>query len=204
MKTFYIQKNPPNTKPAPARVMAGFTLLEVLVAITVLAFAITATFTAAQSGLSAAENSKDQVVGFYLAQEAVEYIRNLRDDNALLNESVSTNWLAGFAQNPSDVCYPGKACSVDVVANKLTACPSGPGTCAALVEDLNSADATYGMYGDAYNSHGANWKTVNYKREVTITTINSNEIAITVNVTVTKGSSSQVFTVRENILNWQT
>jgi type II secretory pathway pseudopilin PulG len=55
---------------------AGFTLLETLVAVSVLMIAITATFTAAQSGLSAAIEAKDQVVAFYLAQEAVWDIRD--------------------------------------------------------------------------------------------------------------------------------
>lgn len=191
MKLFFAQKNTKSRR--------GFTLLEVLIAITVLSFAITATFTAAQSGLSTAIESKNQVVSFYLAQEAVEFIRNLRDTNAL----AQAPWLTGFAANASDPCYPGKTCSVDVVANKLHACPTGTGSCAALVEDGNTQDTTYGMYGDAYNSHPSSWVATNYKREVSITLLNANEIAVTVTVTATKGSYSQTFTARENVFNWQ-
>ena len=177
----------------------GFTLLEVLIAITILIFAITATFTAAQSGLQSAIESKDQVIAYYMAQEAVEFIRNMRDTNSL----AGVTWLTGVADVAGDPCYPGKACSVDVVANKLSTCPSGPGTCANLVEDSDTQSSTYGMYADAYNSHPASWVSVNFKREIMIAVLSTNEIAVTVNVTWSRGSFSRVFTVHESIFNWQ-
>ncbi len=183
----------------------GFTLLEVLIAITILIFAITATFTAAQSGLSSSAESKNQVIAFYMAQEAVEYIRNTRDTNALLSQS----WLLGIADpsTPSDPCYsnvigtPGKTCAVDMLATtKLFSCPTGTGSCPAITQDTASSDATYGMYS---TQTGGGWTSTNFKREIQITVISNDEASIAVTVSWLQGSYSRNFVVHESIFNWQ-
>ena len=57
----------------------GFTIIESLVAIAILIVAITGTMTAVQSGISSYTYSKDQIAAFFLAQEAFEQVRNMRD-----------------------------------------------------------------------------------------------------------------------------
>ena len=74
-----------------------------------------------------------------MAQEAVEFIRNTRDTNSL----AGTTWLTGVADQAGDPCYPGKACSVDVITNKLNSCPSGSGSCANLIQDSSSSCALF-------------------------------------------------------------
>ena len=59
----------------------GFTIVESLVAIIILVLAITGATAVVQTSLSSYIFSKDQIVSFYLAQEAFEQIRNLRDEN---------------------------------------------------------------------------------------------------------------------------
>ena len=174
----------------------GFTLLEVLIAIAILSFAVATTFTATQSGLSSAIESKNQVIGYYLAQEAVEFIRNKRDENSFLQQP----WLTGIADNSiNDPCYFGKTCLVDVAQGTITACPT-PTTCPYLKQDSNSQAVSYGMYG--YSS-GSSWVTSSFKREIKLTSINSNEVAILVSITWTKGSFSRTFSVSESLFNWQ-
>ena len=56
----------------------GFTIIESLVAISILVVVITGTLTAIQTGLSSYIFSKDQIIAFYLAQEGFEQIRNIR------------------------------------------------------------------------------------------------------------------------------
>ncbi len=176
----------------------GFTLLEVLIAITILSFAVAATFTATQSGLSSAIESKNQVIGYYLAQEAVEFIRNKRDSNSLSG----ANWLSGIAEFPGDPCYPGNVCLVDVHDATLTACPS-PTSCPYLKQITLQSLPTYGMYGYGSGSAWNQWVTSSFKREITLTSINNNEISLRVDITWTKGSFSRTFTVRESLFNWQ-
>ena len=83
-----------NTKKGVAR---GFTLIETMVAISVLVVAITAPLTLASQSLFAAVYAKDQTTAFYLAQEALEIVRNKRDSNMLsFMSGESTNWLDGI------------------------------------------------------------------------------------------------------------
>lgn len=61
----------------------GFTIVETLVAITILLLAITGTMTTAQKGLQSAHYANDQMVAVFLAQEAIESIRQYRDTKTL-------------------------------------------------------------------------------------------------------------------------
>ncbi|MEK7227697.1 MAG: hypothetical protein AAB641_02285 [Patescibacteria group bacterium] len=171
------------------KIKKGFTIIESLVAISILIAAVVGATTAVQSGISSYIFSKDQIIAFYLAQEGFEQIRNIRDENRLNNR----NWLAGIAENSGDPCYFGSACTVDPIASSAASrCTSGPGNCPVLKQD-----ATLGFFG--YN---AAWPATIFKREITLTSINSDEVAVTVTVNWAKGGSSRQFKARENLLNW--
>ncbi len=86
----------------------GFTLLEALVAVSILMVAVVAPITIAQKGLSSAVYTKNQMIASYLAQDAIEYIKNVRDGNILLNKITPTVWLDGF-----DDCLDSNLCAVD-------------------------------------------------------------------------------------------
>ena len=58
---------------------AGFTLIETLVAITILTLAVVGPLFAAHRAVIAAQISRSQLVASYLAQEGVEYVRSMRD-----------------------------------------------------------------------------------------------------------------------------
>ncbi len=63
----------------------GFTLVETLVAITILLLVIVGPMTIASRGMQSAYFASDQATATYLAQEAIEHVQKLRDDNALAN-----------------------------------------------------------------------------------------------------------------------
>ena len=102
----------------------GFTLIETLVAISVLVVAITGPLTLASQSLFAAVYAKDQTTAFYLAQEAIEMVRNKRDNNILtflggtnvdwlLNIPVDTNFQVDI---PNDIIIP---CGAECLSTKL-------------------------------------------------------------------------------------
>ena len=62
---------------------AGFTLIETLVAVSLLSVAIVAPMSLTTKSLAAAYYARDQIVAFHLAQEAVETVRHFRDNNIL-------------------------------------------------------------------------------------------------------------------------
>ncbi len=86
MKISTSQKNSATNK--------GFTIIETLVAITILMISIAGPLTIAEKGLSAAVNTRDQVTASYLGQDLMEYIKNVRDAD-LLNGNVPFYRLAG-------------------------------------------------------------------------------------------------------------
>lgn len=165
----------------------GFTIVETLVAIAVLVTAVIGTMTAVQTGISSYTHSKEQVVAFYLAQEGFEQIRNIRDENSLRGES----WLTGIAGDSSDPCYFGNKCMVSPV--ETTVATRCNGDCPKLRQDPD----------DAFYGYNAIWPETNYRREIEITSVNQNEIAVTVTIYWNKGILNRQFKARENILNWQ-
>ena len=168
----------------------GFTLVETLVAITILVLVIASASGAIQTGITSFIFSKEQVMAYYLAQEGFEQIRNIRNENTLNVR----NWLTGLSQNASDPCYFGNACIVDPVnSNVATRCNLGPGNCPVLRQN-----ATTGFYG-----YDISWSPTAFRREITLTQINAHEVSILVTVNWSKGSVNREFRSRENILDWQ-
>jgi type II secretory pathway pseudopilin PulG len=77
---------------------AGFTMIETLVAVTLLTMSVGAPLTLAAKSLQAAQYSRDQIVAFNLAQEAIEVVRAQRDKNLIkiAGGNTSLDWLTGI------------------------------------------------------------------------------------------------------------
>jgi len=167
----------------------GFTIIESLVAITILVISIVGAASAIQTGISSYIFSKDQIIAFYLAQGGFEQIRNIRDENSLTGE----DWLTGLASVSGDPCYFGQSCIVDPVnTNQATRCDA-PGECPVIRQENGT-----GFFG-----YDASWTPTIFTREISLSSINDHEVAITVTVSWSKGAISREFRARENILNWQ-
>ena len=156
----------------------GFTIIESLVAISILLVAIAGAGSAIQTGLSSYIFSKDQIIAFYLAQEGFEQIRNIRDENVLNGRS----WLTGLAL--------GTTYYVDATQGTLTPCS---GSCPFIRQDSVS-----GAYG-----HTEAWVPTVFRREIRLEQINDHEVAIYVTIHWNKGATARQFAARENIFNWQ-
>lgn len=165
----------------------GFTIVESLVAITIMVAAVIGTMSAVQTGISSYIFSKEQITAFYLAQEGFEQLKNMRDQNNLEGE----NWLAGITEVAEDPCYFGNKCTVSPVESVVaTRCV---GSCPVLRQD-----PAEGFFG-----YGAAWTPTIYTREIELAPVNQYEISATVTVTWSKGLINRSFKARENILNWQ-
>ncbi len=158
--------------------MKGFTLIETLVAVTVLTLAVAGPFNALRGALVNSYIARDQLVATSLAQEGIEYVRSVRDANYL----ATATWLTGL-----NACQPGP-CVVDTALNTIS------GTVAPLYI------STSGLYSQA-NSSGA--KVSIYTRTVTITPLaGGTEAKVSVTVSwVTRGTTYST-TVSENIRDW--
>lgn len=125
----------------PRTQTAGFTLLEMLVAVFIFAMALTALMTIAGQGIRSVDQATDRATAQFLAQEGIELVEQARDDNFL---DVSNPWLEGLL----DVCGGGQVCAQDVAGamagNQFFDCG---GQCPALGQE--SSNGRYGYTGGA-------------------------------------------------------
>ncbi len=92
----------------------GFTIIETLVAVTILMLAIVGPMTVSQKSLVASLYAKDQIIASYLAQDAMEYLKNKRD--TYISVSSFANWVATYG-----VCTSANPCSVDTYQDTFDA-----------------------------------------------------------------------------------
>ena len=63
----------------------GFTLVETLVAISIFSMSILGLLSILSGGISNTGYAKQKIIAGYLAQEGIEYVRNMRDTSMLYN-----------------------------------------------------------------------------------------------------------------------
>ena len=118
----------------------AFTLIEALVAISILMIAIASPMMLAQKGLSTATLSKDQMVATFLVQDAIESVKNIRDqiamrggvgdwlNNTLLKDCICTNSdNCNFDSSNPTYCAMDTVSSEWKAGNILSNNPTPPG-----------------------------------------------------------------------------
>lgn len=131
----------------------GFTIIEVIVAIFILSVAVVGVFSAFSLIVILTSNASDRLTAAYLAQEGVEVVRNIRDNNWLKEGSPEgSQWYDGLWR-----CFDAEGCEVDY---RTTA--DGPETVLPWAErDLNIINGFY-----AYDA--TNPSRTKFKRQIKI------------------------------------
>lgn len=171
------------------------TLIETLVAISILAVAIIAPMSLTMQSLSSAYYARDQVVAFNLAQEAIESLRSVRDGNILriaLNQPESscdpTNLLCGI---PIDTDF-----MIDTRNNEITTCEAdGDASCDPL-----QTDPAQTLYG-----YESGWNDTPFTRIVRAEFVDADHDEIRVTVTITREGGVHGFPpviLHENLYRW--
>ncbi len=88
----------------------GFTIIETLVAITILMISIVGPLTIAQKSLNAAIYARDQVTASFLAQDLMEMVKNNRDNYLAVSGNTFSNWVDDY--NISNQCTRGNYCQL--------------------------------------------------------------------------------------------
>jgi type II secretory pathway pseudopilin PulG len=102
----------------------GFTIVETLIAITILMIAIAGPLVVATKGLTSAAVSKNQMIASYLAQESMEVIKSVRYNN----DVGTTAWLTGFQdcrQEIGNFCDAASISDNDPAPSFNLTCSSG-------------------------------------------------------------------------------
>lgn len=179
----------------------GFTLVESLVAITIILTAITGTFAVAQGGLRASSLAKERVTAYFLAQESIEMVKNARDHNNLERYSSggsAPDWLEDIA-TPGDPCETPNICdwriNFDDVDEDIVGTSMGE---FKKCEDINNCLLKQRSDGIFNYDEGTD---TSFYRILTVDEIVPNQEA-KVTVTVSWREGSQRVIISENIFNW--
>jgi type II secretory pathway pseudopilin PulG len=179
---------------------AGFTLVETLVAISIFTISILALVSVLAQGISDTTYAKTKMTSTYLAQEGIEYMRNMRDTFVLYYDpnSSQNGWnafLAGLSVCSPNGCYfdDGKLMSGLTTSDiPLSACQATG--CQHLLYD-----PTLGVYDYASGSDSGIVRRIDAK----IIDPNNNEVRITSTVYWTQGSGVYNISFSEDLFNWR-
>jgi type IV pilus modification protein PilV len=182
----------------------GFTLVETLVALSIFSVGILSLMAVLGQGISNTTYAKQRVVAAYLAQEGVEYVRNLRDTLVLYSATSQTGWDAfnsrlvsascqsvniGCFFDDRDVLFTDNSMAMndlDLNPCLTSGCPGG-----ALLYD-----STTGKYGYASGIASG------FNRKVRIIQVSANETKVISTVSWTQGSGAYSISFSENLFNW--
>lgn len=176
----------------------GFTLIETLVAVSIFAGSILALVAILSNNLADTQYAKKKVIATYLAQEGVEYIRNLRDTFVLYETSEGQGWNAFQVAISECVEQEGVLgsgdCDFDVYNGVTDIGDCIGGNCRQLLYD--DVNARYG-YQPGVNS--------GFVRKINAKLIGlspSDEMLIVSTVYWRQGSGDYSVSLTDNLFNW--
>lgn len=155
----------------------GFTLVETLVAVSILLIAIIGPMTLASQGVRTATFAREQTVAIFLAQEAIESFEYLRDEAALTAEYGGGTYWGWYDALPA-ACKSATACDFDVIADTYHACTTESDCLLQKHSDPDSNDNIIYGYGS-----GSDWSDSPYTRKITLSETQADrEATVTVEV----------------------
>jgi len=151
----------------------GYSLIEVLVAVSILMLSIVGPITIAMKSLQSAQYARQQNTAFFLAQEGISAVNTLRNDAALASFiSSSDPW--EWVTNPAiDSCFDASGCGIDFRDSSLLSnvvdCSSSEAACTLRYDSTPTRASYQYAEGDA---------TV-YTRVITLENVGPAEVLVT-------------------------
>lgn len=179
----------------------GFTLIETLVAVSIFTVSVIALITVLANSISDTNYAKRKLDATYLAQEGIEYARNMRDTYLLYPPAATVGWddfkvkLSPCDTATSGSCYFDEQAlnftdqSQPIIDVSVNACPLS--VCPNLL--YNSVTGKYN-YSTGVDS--------GFQRKLYITNINNNEIQIVSTVSFLENNNTYEVKLSENLFNW--
>lgn len=153
-------------------------MVETLVAVAILMISIAGPLTIAQKGLTASIYARDQVIASFLAQDAMEFIKNYRDNNIIAGYN---NWLAYLYGSPlsDNVCNSTtKLCTVDTTGDTI---PS------SVALNTNTPERQI-LYNDGGGYKTSGTRTSKFSRKYYMTNVTNSEATVVVEVSWSNGT----------------
>ena len=165
-------------------------MVETLVAVAILMIAVAGPLTIAQKGLTAAIYARDQVTASFLAQDAMEYVKNVRDYNL----EQGNQWLLFLDQCSSAATQ----CSVDTMTPVTNSAINIGCTDCSLYRSLNGGYTTNSSAGPK-----SQFSRTFYVDTTSNSNDPNNEATIVVTVSWSNGTVNNVVTFENQIFNIQ-
>jgi prepilin-type N-terminal cleavage/methylation domain-containing protein len=163
----------------------GFTLVETLVAVAILMIAISGPLTIASQALNSARSARNTMMATYLAQDGVESLRNIKDNNiAQIAQGKSVVWTDNMG---SDTCIDETtSCATPDVISYMQGSTVIPQSC-GVVDNciLHKKDGVFSLYNTSLESDGT--RTL-FRRSYFIAINGPDELKLTVVVSWADGT----------------
>ncbi len=185
----------------------GFTLIEAVVSIAILAFAVGGPMALSAQSLRASREARIQLEAIHIAEEGIEIIHNIRDNNSAKDVTLTRDaWMSSIL----GTCVGG--CIADVTDHSagvwgpaaLTACPAGDCSVVGRIY----YHPTSSLYRQRQIALAAPWVPTVFTRSMTVAGVDdvSNPVRqVVVTSTVTyQGYNGAIRTisVRQDLYNW--
>jgi type II secretion system protein I len=189
----------------------GFTLVEVLIALTIFSIAVAGVITVSVQGSLNVNTARNKMVANYLADEGVELMRSMRDTavvNSGIGSEAAIGWPTFTAIFGSGICTgPSHPCDIDVT-NYASANPF-PNSSNLL--DCSSVSATgfcplYVLPGSGTytsNTNGLSGVPLSaFSRQIIVIPNGADEMKVTSTVRWYEGTVLKTLTQTEILYNW--
>jgi prepilin-type N-terminal cleavage/methylation domain-containing protein len=188
----------------PKRAQGGFTLVETLVAVMILAFAIIGPFVLSAQSLRASRDARSELSATYLALEGIEIVHNIRDNNSGDDITAShTNWMNNIiATCKANGCVPDITQQMTPAA--LIMCP--PGLCPN--RSTVYYNPTTGLYRQSDVALSSPWQKTTYTRILSVVGVDDpndpqKQVRITSTVTyLGYGHKTRTLSIVDDFYNW--
>lgn len=183
--------------------MRGFTLIETMVAVTILTLAIAGPLVTANRAILAARISRDQLTASYLAQESIEYVRAMRDKEYLLayqagGANVSTTAWSNFLNASVNQCR-ATVCTLDPSRNMGSGIGMALAPCSGSCAPLYLTQLSNGTYGYTQQSGIA----TPFTRTVQVVDVSGSDERVVSNVSWSYHGTPYSVTIYDHLTPWQ-
>ncbi len=160
----------------PARTKKGFTMIETLIAIAVLMIGAVGPLTLVQRGVSSATYAREKTIALFLAEDALEYLKNVRDSDIVSTQGGTvegTNYFFGYV---AVVCLETN-CTVETTLNNLPNDVNNPSNSTVKACSGTCSPINFSPSVNAYSHQtGSDWDESIYTRQFTVTTLIGGEV----------------------------
>ena len=185
--------------------VAGVTLIESIVSITLLSIAIAGPITLAAHSIKASGAARSEMIATHLVEEGLEVVHSMRDNNSADDtNSDGRDWMKWISSCDDDCIIDVTEHAADVWDNQnVLKCTGGCGDKAIMYVNPNT-----GLYRQSNDALASPWVKTAFRRTISITNIDNlgnpqRQVRVTATVTYPGyGGAARTISISQDLFNW--